>query len=53
MELDKNLSLLTFDKRMIEWNLTQKLISPHDVKKHLESLKDASDSCEPMKGEED
>ena len=50
MDLDKNISQLTFDKRMIEWNITQKKITKKDVKKHQESLEDLSSLCEPMEG---
>lgn len=47
-DLDKNLSQLTFDKRMIEWNITQGIISHEDVKKHIQSLEDLSHLCDPM-----
>ena len=52
MNLNKNLSQMKFDTRMIDWNMTQKLISPKDVKKHLESLEDISHLAEKMQAGE-
>ena len=48
MALNKNLEKLKFDKRMIEWNFNQKLITYDDVQKHLESLEDASELSQPI-----
>ena len=48
MSLDKDLENLSFDKRMIEWNLTQKLITKEEWQKHLESLEDVSRQSQPL-----
>lgn len=48
MSLDKSLKNLAFDKRMIEWNLTQNLITKSEIKKHLDSLEDFSQSSQPL-----
>ncbi|HPI39268.1 MAG TPA: hypothetical protein PLJ21_00585 [Pseudobdellovibrionaceae bacterium] len=42
MSLHKALKDLKFDKRLIEKNINQGVITPEDVKKHLESLPDCS-----------
>ena len=42
-ELSDNLKRLKYDKRMINWNLKQKVITKEDYKKHLLGLEDLSD----------
>ena len=42
-ELSDNLKRLKYDKRMINWNLKQKIITKEDYKKHLLGLEDLSD----------
>ena len=51
MSLDKNLTLLAYDKRMAQWNLNHKVITEKELKKHIESLEDLSSLAEPMTGE--
>ena len=53
MALNKDLEKLKFDKRMIEWNFNQKLITYNDVQKHLKSLEDASQLSQPIFQEEE
>ncbi|MCC7406248.1 MAG: hypothetical protein IT288_17780 [Bdellovibrionales bacterium] len=40
--LSKALAQLKFDSRMTEWNQNQGLVTPEEVKKHLDSLPDLS-----------
>lgn len=42
-ELSDNLKRLKYDKRMINWNLKQKVITKEEYKKHLLELEDLSD----------
>ena len=44
--MDKYLDQLYFDKRMTEWGISQGLISPQDVQKHLSSLEDISEKAD-------
>lgn len=41
-DLPEMLKKLKYDKRMINWNLRQKLLTEEEYKKHLSSLKDLS-----------
>ena len=41
-DLPEMLKKLKYDKRMINWNLRQKLLTEEEHKKHLSSLKDLS-----------
>ena len=47
-ELSDNLKRLKYDKRMINWNLKQKVITKEDYKKHLLGLEDLSDLKEEL-----
>ncbi len=44
--LDKCLEKLYFDKRMIQWGLSQGLISHKDVEQHLSKLEDIKDKAD-------
>lgn len=44
--LDKYLNKLYFDKRMVHWGLSQGVISPQDVQKHLSELEDVGDKAD-------
>ena len=46
MSLDKYLKDLRFDKRMIQWNLTQKIVTEKDIQKHIQELKDLKSFAE-------
>ncbi len=53
-DLSKALKALKYDKRMLSWNLRQKIISQKEYQKHLSQLKDmshlaASDSSKESK----
>ena len=55
-ELGENLKGLKYDKRMINWNLRQKIITKEEYKKHLSELKDIShlkDTMKESQGESD
>ena len=52
-ELSENLERLKYDKRMINWNLRQKIITEEDYKKHLLKLEDLSDLKVDLKIKED
>ena len=41
-DLAESLNKLKYDKRMINWNLRQKLITKKEYEKHLAKLKDLS-----------
>ncbi len=41
-DLPEMLKKLKYDKRMINWNLRQKLLTENDYKEHLTSLEDLS-----------
>ena len=42
-DLSKAIENLKFDKRMKDWNVSQKKITEEDFSKHQKSLKDISD----------
>ena len=42
MDFSESLKKLRFDKRMIRWNLNQKIITQKEHDAHLKSLKDIS-----------
>ena len=46
MSLDKAMKNLKFDTRMQEYNLNNGLLTQEELKKHLESLQDASNNVE-------
>ena len=48
-DLLNNLKKLKYDKRMINWNLKQKVITKEEYEKHLKGLEDMSDLKETMK----
>lgn len=53
--LDQYLEKLYFDKRMVQWGVSQGVISRQDVQKHLNGLEDLSDQAEviqPLSKEE-
>ena len=50
-ELAESLQKLKYDKRMVNWNLRQKLITKEEYEKHLTSLEDLSHMKEEMKEE--
>jgi len=61
-DLPEMLKRLKYDKRMVNWNLRQKLITEKEYEKHLASLKDLShlksespieEEVEESKGESD
>lgn len=41
-DLPDKLKKLKYDKRMIHWNLRQKLLTEKEYQKHLDSLEDLS-----------
>ena len=41
-DLSESLKKLKYDKRMVNWNLRQKLLTEEEYKKHLSELKDLS-----------
>ena len=41
-DLPATLKKLKYDKRMINWNLRQKLLTKQEYQKHLEGLEDLS-----------
>ena len=41
-DLPEMLKKLKYDKRMLNWNLRQKIITEKEYQKHLNSLKDLS-----------
>ena len=41
-DLPEILKKLKFDKRMLNWNLRQKLLTEKEYQKHLDSLEDSS-----------
>jgi len=41
-DLPDSLKKLKYDKRMLNWNLRQKLLTEKEYEKHLASLKDLS-----------
>ena len=41
-DLSEDLKKLKFDKRMIKWNMRQKLLTEKEYKQHLGSLEDVS-----------
>lgn len=41
-DLPETLKKLKYDKRMVNWNLRQKLLTEKEYKKHLTGLKDLS-----------
>ncbi len=43
---------LSFDSRLIEWCLKNKLISQEDLEKHLKGLPDSETNCEMIKIED-
>ena len=55
-DLPEMLKKLKYDKRMINWNLRQKLLTEEEYKKHLSSLEDIShlkaEEIEPEEKEE-
>ena len=51
--LDKALAALKFDKRMMDWNLTNKVISATEVENHKKSLNDLAPNAIPLDLEED
>ena len=59
-DLPDMLKKLKYDKRMLNWNLRQKLLTEKEYKKHLDSLEDLShlkadnkDTEEDKKGNHD
>ena len=52
-DLSKKLKELKYDKRMLNWNLRQKLLTEEEYQKHLDSLKDLSHLKAENKAEED
>lgn len=52
-DLPDMLKKLKYDKRMINWNLRQKLLTKEEYKKHLSKLKDLSHLKAENKSEED
>ena len=48
-ELRESLKKLKYDKRMINWNLRQKLITKEEYKNHLKELQDLSALKEDLK----
>ncbi len=48
MKLNKIIHQFRFDKRLVEWNLSNKTISAEEYKNHLKSLADDSDSRQDM-----
>ena len=54
MDFSESLKKLKFDKRMIRWNLNQKIISQKDYEAHLKSLSDLAHlQAPPLKEEEE
>lgn len=41
-DLSESLKRLKYDKRMVHWNLRQKIITEKEYKQHLSQLKDIS-----------
>ena len=41
-DLPERLKKLKYDKRMLNWNLRQKLLTEEEYQKHLDSLEDLS-----------
>ncbi|HBQ21211.1 MAG: hypothetical protein A2Z91_00320 [Deltaproteobacteria bacterium GWA2_38_16] len=52
-KLTENSDEKLLDKRIIQRNITKKLISKEDYKAYLSKLKDESDQCESATVEED
>ena len=55
-ELRENLKKLKYDKRMINWNLRQKLITKEEYENHLKELQDLShlkETLEKTQGDTD
>lgn len=54
-DLPEMLKKLKYDKRMLNWNLRQKLLTEKEYQKHLKSLKDLSHlkSDVPIEDEEE
>lgn len=40
MDLHEALDMVKFDKRLVDWNLKQGIISQADYEKHMKSLQD-------------
>ncbi len=53
MSLHEYLKKLTFDKRMTDRNLAQKLIQPKDLEQHLTQLEDVSEYGEVIQPDEE
>lgn len=51
--LDKALDNLKFDKRMMDWNLTNKVITQAEVDAVKKSLQDLTNNSTPLDLEED
>jgi len=41
-DLSEDLKKLKFDKRMVKWNMRQKLLTEQEYKSHLDQLEDVS-----------
>jgi len=56
-DLPEMLKKLKYDKRMIHWNMRQKLLTEKEYQKHLSSLKDIShlkaEDIEPEENKEE
>ena len=52
-DLPEMLKKLKYDKRMLNWNLRQKLLTEEEYRKHLKSLKDISHLINDKKITED
>lgn len=47
-DLNKALDTMKFDVRMRDWNMKQGNLKKEDLEKHMGSLNDSSNSCEPV-----
>ncbi len=47
-DLDKNLKALKYDQRMVDWNLSQDLLSKQELETYLKSLPDSIQNSEKL-----
>lgn len=48
VDLNKALDTMKFDVRMRDWNIKQGNLKKEDLEKHISSINDSANSCEPV-----
>ncbi len=48
VDLNQALEVMKYDVRMRDWNIKRGTLNKEDVEKHIKSLNDSANGCEPV-----